>query len=145
MAAHVLVLLSLYPEELMTSENISQSVGVNPVVIRRLMGMLRRAGLVAAKAGANGGSALAVPPESISLSAVYIAVEEGSIIKPHGKGTSKICPVGRNIHEVLRTVSESVDRSVDETLARVSIADLAARLRALGEPQICGIGDSHNK
>lgn len=64
----------------MTSAALAESAGAHPVVVRRLLGRLARAGLTEAKAGKDGGARLALAPKRISLRAVYAAVENGALI-----------------------------------------------------------------
>ena len=45
-AVHILSILSIEKEKLCTSEWIAGSVNTNPVIIRRVTGMLKKAGLV---------------------------------------------------------------------------------------------------
>ena len=45
-AIHILALVAAGPREQVTSEFIAGSVNTNPVVIRRISGMLRKAGLI---------------------------------------------------------------------------------------------------
>src|ERR1043165_8077553 len=76
-AVHVLAVLAL--QRAMgagaCSDKLAHSVNTNPVVIRRLLSQLRKAGLVTTQKGSTGGAALGCPPESISLDAVYRAIE----------------------------------------------------------------------
>ena len=50
-AIHILALVAAGPREQVTSEFIAGSVNTNPVVIRRISGMLRKAGLIESKVG----------------------------------------------------------------------------------------------
>src|ERR1700754_2445677 len=57
-AAHALAWIGLYQRqgnEVATSEQIASSANTNPVVIRRLLGELRKAGLVEARRGVGAG------------------------------------------------------------------------------------------
>ena len=54
-AIHTLVLLAAKVGKPTSSDYIAGSVGTNPVLIRRLMGDLRAAGIVGSRAGATGG------------------------------------------------------------------------------------------
>lgn len=131
MAVHVLVLLAMFPDELQKSGDIGQSVGVNPVVIRRLLASLRKAGLVSARQGAGGGSLLLMAPSSITLAYVYRAVEACGVLTPHGRNTSRICPVGKHIHKAMENVASSVETAIDDALGRVTIGDMVARISAM--------------
>ena len=85
-----------------TSERIAQSVGTNPVVVRRVCGMLVKAGLVTMRKGQNGGALLTRPPEQISLGDIYRAVELGPALQVPGSRENCTCPVGRIVGGVLR-------------------------------------------
>ncbi len=66
----------------MTSEFIVGSVNTNPVV-RRILTMLSKAGLVDTQEGAGGGVRLVKPAADIDLRAVYAAVEADSLFDLH--------------------------------------------------------------
>ena len=76
-AVHVLALLALSADERRSSREIADSVATNPVVIRRLLAQLARAGLVESAHGAKGGFRLARPAAKVTLHDVHRAVEEG--------------------------------------------------------------------
>ena len=72
---HVLTLLASNPAgELLTSDRLANSVNTNPVVIRRILGQLKKAGLVEVRAAA-GGTYLRRDPATITLLDVYRAVD----------------------------------------------------------------------
>ena len=54
-AYHALGLLASIPGEPLSSEQLAVSVGSSPVYLRRVLGLLRRAGLVESRPGASGG------------------------------------------------------------------------------------------
>src|SRR6476619_2527243 len=58
---HILTLLASSPGESLTSEYIAGSVHTNPVVILRLLGLLREAGIVESQGGLGGGWRLKRP------------------------------------------------------------------------------------
>jgi hypothetical protein len=70
-------------QELLTSDQVAASVNTNPVVIRRSLGDLRRAGLVDVRHGAGAGWSLARAPQEITLLDVYDAVEQEPLFGMH--------------------------------------------------------------
>lgn len=60
-AIHILALLSFAGSEYRSSDLLARSVNTNPVVVRRLTGRLKKAGIVDVRRG-QGGTALARPP-----------------------------------------------------------------------------------
>lgn len=128
-AVHVLSLvgMDLTPEP--TSEWIAGSVGVNPVVVRNVSGMLRRAGLVVSTQG-KAGTRLARPPDQITLLDVYRAVGAVDELFAMHENPHPDCPVGCRIQGALDGVFQDAQRALEARLAATSIADIVAHIRA---------------
>lgn len=120
-AVHVLTLLASLPGEALTSEFIASSVNTNPVVIRRVMGNLRRAGYVRSQPGSGGGWQLVTHPKNITLADVRRAVEEPSPLALHSQPPNPACPVGRGIQRALAPLYEQATRAMEDSLARTTI------------------------
>ena len=71
LALHILGHMSINSGHVQTSAEIAQHMGTNPVVVRRVLGRLREAGLLKSKKGHSGGWVLAKPASNISLANVY--------------------------------------------------------------------------
>jgi Rrf2 family protein len=110
------------------SGHIAASVNTNPVVVRRLMGQLRRAGLVRIKAGPGGGAHLARPAEAITLRDVFDAVERGRLLSCHRQPNGD-CPVGRTIVGVLEESLQGFESAARTALEDRTIADVCAQVR----------------
>ena len=121
MAVHVLMMLARSREENVKSEYIAKSVNTNPVVIRRLLGLLNHANLVVSQTGANGGTRLARCPKEINLAEVYKAVSCGEVFALHGKSPNPDCPVGKNIEAVLCNLQKEIDRSIGDKLSQFTL------------------------
>jgi len=76
LALHTLSHMARDPDSVRTSSDIADHAGTNPVVVRRVLGRLRQAGLLISEKGHAGGWRLARAPEAISLADVYIALDE---------------------------------------------------------------------
>ncbi|MER8120488.1 Rrf2 family transcriptional regulator [Streptomyces sp. NPDC094031] len=126
-ATHVLVWMELYRRQggtVATSEQIAESVNTNPVVIRRLLGDLRKAGLVSSRRGAGAGWVLARDPARISLLEVYDAVEPGALFALHRALPNQECPVGRGIQPVMQEVYDQAEAAVRRELGKSTLADV---------------------
>lgn len=123
-ALHVLCLLAHQSGEPLTSEFIAGSVNTNPVVIRQVLGLLRRAGLVTSRRGVAGGWRLAHPPSSITLARVYEVVRPGSVFALHSREPNPRCPVGRGVQRGLLGHYRKAQAAMEAELARVTVEDV---------------------
>ena len=128
-AVHILTLLEQQQGDPVTSEYIAGSVNTNPSLVRRLMGMLARAGLSTSQLGTGGGALLARPASRITLRDVYRAVDEGDLFAMHRERPNPACPVGRNIQAALEGHIDSAAAALEDELGRVTIADVLADVR----------------
>jgi Rrf2 family protein len=128
-AVHILTLLEQGGGGPVTSEHIAGSVNTNPAVIRRLLGLLARAGLTRSQFGAGGGALLARPAAEITLLDVYRAVEEGEVFALHREAPNPACPVGRHIQASLQVRMDAATQALEAELATRSIADMLADVR----------------
>jgi Rrf2 family protein len=126
-AVHALAWLALAQrrgQDPLTSEQVAASINTNPVIVRRSLGDLRRAGLVAVRRGAGAGWRLARPPERITLLSVYESVESAPLFAMHHAEPNQECPVGRGIWPALSSVYERVEQAVRRQLAATTVADV---------------------
>lgn len=126
---HLLTLLAQTPEEPLTSEHMAASVNTNPVFIRRILGRLAEAGLVASQPGVGGGWRLHRSPQDITLLEVYQAVDEGRLLAMHHSTPNPDCLIGRNIQRTLTIYFDEAQRAFEERLARQTIAQVLETAR----------------
>lgn len=122
-ALHTLLMLATNTKGPVSSDYIAGSVGTNPVLIRRLMGDLRAAGLVDSRAGAAGGFVLARPAERVGLDEIYGAVEGDPLFSRHGNANPK-CPIGRAVGPLLDRVLGQAESAMLQSLKRTTLGDL---------------------
>ena len=111
---------------LMTSETAAESVNTNPVVVRRIFGSLRNAGLVSSHSGPSGGWTLQRSADLISLRDVFCAVEEVPLFSMHNRPPSTSCSIGCNIQGALQGFLSDAQAALEEKLAGATIADVLA-------------------
>ncbi|MNE60307.1 putative HTH-type transcriptional regulator YwnA [compost metagenome] len=131
MAIHILSLIAINDSEL-TGDQIALSVNNNPVVIRRVMGMLKKAKLLDVRAGV-GGAFLLKAPEEISLFDIYRAVNEIEdddlfLFRIH-EDSSTQCRVGRNIESVLQTEFTLAQTAMENQLNQTKLSQLIPRFK----------------
>lgn len=126
-AVHTLSLIAVSSNEC-TGDFIAGSVNTNPVVIRRIMGMLKKAGLVDVRPGV-GGATLLKSPEDITLLEIYRAVnviEENQLFRFH-EDPNEHCLVGRNIESVLQSEMIEAQFAMEQRLAQTTLSELLIR------------------
>ncbi|MFJ7972988.1 Rrf2 family transcriptional regulator [Psychrobacillus sp. NPDC096389] len=124
-AVHILSLVTLDRNVICTSEWIAESVNTNPVVIRRIMGMLKKAEFIDIKRG-TGGITLQKPLSDITLLDVYHAVDvvdEGELFQMH-ENPNPNCPVGANIQGVLELILFRAQDAMEAVLKEVTMDEL---------------------
>ncbi len=129
-AVHVLSLIAMEKNSAQcTSEWIAESVNTNPVVIRRVMGKLKKAGFIEIRRG-TGGAILLKNLDELTLLDIYRAVEvveEGKLFHVH-ENPNPNCPVGSNIQAVLEIILMSAQDAMESILKKVSMNDIVTGL-----------------
>ena len=132
-AVHIMAGLALVylkrPEHVVSSENIAWSVNTNPVVIRRILSVLKKHGLVKTLSGAAGGSAIARSPQEISLYQIYRAVEQDGFFRRPDGPVNEQCPVGSNIATALQPLLQRAEAALATELKTITLSDVADSLR----------------
>ncbi|MCM1102354.1 MAG: Rrf2 family transcriptional regulator [Clostridium sp.] len=125
-AIHMLMCMDVFKDEYkITSDFLSNSIRVNPVIIRKLLSQLKDAGLIDVKRG-TGGAVISRPLEEITFLDVYRAVdciEEDTLFRFH-ENPNPDCLVGRNIHNVLDDRLLHVQRAMEGELAAITLEDV---------------------
>lgn len=129
-AVHVLTLLAHEEGRALTSDYIAGSVNTNPVFIRRVLGLLLKAGFVSTAEGVGGGTVLAIPARRITLAHVYRAVEQGDLFVLPPNDPNPLCPVGRSVQTILSEHLEGFKEVVERAMGEVTIADLLTEVKA---------------
>lgn len=128
-AVHALALIAISPNDC-TGDFIASSVNTNPVVIRRIMGMLKKAGFVDVRPGV-GGASLLKDPDRITLFDVYRAVnatEKNQLFRIH-ENPNYDCPVGRNIEQVLQAELKDAQSLMEQRLAQTTLGQLIGKFK----------------
>ena len=109
-------------------------MNTNPVVVRRLLGSLREAGIVESKAGVGGGWSLRVDPDRITLLDILRAVEpHDEFFALHRSEPNPECPCGLHIQSVLTGVYDEVRDGLARQLSGYTVAWIARKIRERSE------------
>lgn len=120
---HTLVLLAAEPGAQQTSEEIAKKLNTNPVVIRRVLSLLRQAGLVTSHKGPSGGSKLAKAGKAIRLGEVYRAVEATSVLHSAKNSAESTAKIDGMLEKVYREAQAAMVAELDST----SLSQLAKK------------------
>lgn len=126
-AIHILAFISSKPSETISSELIANSVNTNPVVIRRISGLLKKKGLLTSRAGVSGATLLKSPSE-ITLLDIYRAVQTKSDLFALHEKTNPNCPIGSNIQPTLKNTFSSLTDSMEKELAQINLHDIMLKM-----------------
>jgi Rrf2 family protein len=114
-SVHTLVLLVAEPEVQQTSEEIAKKLNTNPVVIRRVLSLLRAAGLVTSHKGPSGGSKLAKPAKAIRLGDIYRAVESAAVLHTPKGSSESTARIDGVLEKVYRDAADAMISELDST------------------------------
>lgn len=135
LALHTLSHMAGDPARVRTSADIAEHAGTNPVVVRRVLGKLREAGLLSSEKGHAGGWKLARPAQNISLADVYLALDERLVSGSAENDEASACRVETELQRRVADVLSDIEDSLVSRLRETSITDV--------HPANCKYCDSH--
>ena len=128
-AVHVLILVSESPTPI-NSDQMAMSIGTNASYVRKILALLKKAGIVDGHRGISGYT-LMITPEQLTLLQIYQAVMEEP--KPHlldiHQNSSDRCVVGRYIRPVLSGMFSGVEDAFANALGEKTLADCIAGIQ----------------
>lgn len=128
-AIHILILISESQDPL-NSDIMAESVGTNASYIRKILSLLKNAGIVDSHRGVSGYS-LSVPSDKLTLLNIYQAVTEESevhLLDIHRNSNDR-CIVGRHIKPVLTGMFSDMEEAFAGLLADKTLADCIDNIR----------------
>ncbi len=123
LALHTLSHMAGDPDRVRTSSDIASHAGTNSVVVRRVLGRLREAGLLTSEKGHSGGWRLARSPEEITLADVYLALDENLVFDGDEQQILP-CSVEQALHSRVRGIMKDIERSLVERLHETTIMEV---------------------
>ena len=127
LALHTLSHMAGEPAKVRTSSHIADHAGTNPVVVRRVLGKLREAGLLASEKGHAGGWRLAKKPAEISLADVYLALDE-QMVANMDKDTASACSVEDALQQRVSGILEEIEQDLIKRLSETTITEIGHTL-----------------
>ena len=126
-AVHILSLLDLNKGESKTSEELALSVNTNPVVIRKILGALKKAGFIQIQMGQGGGASLSLESDKITLKDIYQVFEEKLFVLHPNKPNAK-CIFGQNIQPILSEVFSETEQVLVNELSHKTIYQISSEI-----------------
>lgn len=123
LAIHSLTYLALQPDRMSTSDAISESAGVHPVRIRKVLSLLKKHGLIKSKEGTGGGFIFAIDLSEVNLWDIYKLTSEGAL-QPKCPDSNECCVVGANMQRVLFAIFLGAEEHLGEYLKDYSLKEV---------------------
>ncbi|MBY0098486.1 RrF2 family transcriptional regulator [Mesobacillus maritimus] len=123
LAIHSLTLLALQPDRMATSDIISESAGVHPVRIRKVLSLLKKHGFIKTKEGTGGGFIFASELSEVNLWDIYKITSEGAL-QPKCPDSNEKCIVGANMQKVLFSIFLGAEEHLGEYLKNYTIKEV---------------------
>lgn len=125
-AVHIFACIDTFEkDQKITSDFLSASINVNPVIIRKILSSLKKSGLITVLRG-TGGTTIAKPLDQITLLDIFQSVEcleDGKLFHFHENPNAN-CPVGKNIHSILDDKLLRVQKAMENELASITLEDV---------------------
>jgi DNA-binding IscR family transcriptional regulator len=125
-AIHILLGVETFKDNYkVTSDFLAASANTNPVIIRKIMGLLREADLIRVASG-TGGITLTKEAAEITLKDIYFAVnpiKNGKLFNIH-KNPAKECPVGGKIINLLDPYFTKAQNAMEDNLSKSTLQNL---------------------
>lgn len=122
-AVHILAYVDIYRDGDLSSKMIAASIESNASLIRRLMSMLKKSGLLSTRSGAIAPK-LSRPANEISLLDVYKAIDDEHDLLHVDPKTNPDCIVGGNIQDALNRAYEKVQSAAEQSMSQISLQNI---------------------
>jgi len=123
-AIHIMSFIAHSGDDGNTSEAIAKSLKTNPVVVRKILKLLEREGLVALRQGRQGGVGLRRAASRITLGQIYKAVESESGVFAMRGQVHEGCVVACAMKRRLGPIFDAANDAVEQALSKTSLAEL---------------------
>lgn len=126
-ALHVLAHLTEAGVRPTTSEAMAAHLGTNPVVVRRTLAGLRKAGIVSSTKGHGGGWTVAMAPADVTLRQIYEALADPGELIPEPAGPHG-CQIQAVVNDALNGFHDEARGLLLRRFDGYTLADLSADL-----------------
>lgn len=126
-AIHIMTLLAKDPQQYLTSDWLAGSININPVIVRKELGNLKKAGLVESKQGKDGGVRIGKNAEEINVAEIYVAIKNSEVLGKKNQNPNPLCSVGKDINKNLNHLFSETDDLVYQFLKNKKLSDFTSQ------------------
>jgi len=109
-----------------TSDALAECLGTNPVVVRRTMGYLREAGIVASDRGHAGGWRISADLADVTLRQLHEALGEPAMFAIGNRNEMPACLVEQVVNAALEDTFAEAEALLLKRFSEITLADLTA-------------------
>ncbi len=127
-ALHLLAMIS-ESKELLSSQILADSIGTNASYVRKVIALLKNAGLIVSHQGRSG-YRLNKSAKEMSLLEIYFATQEVEhihLFQMH-QHTNKECPVGMHIESAMEPIFSKFEKQLEKELKQQTLDDVITNL-----------------
>lgn len=121
LALHALAHMAHDPNRPHTSAEIAEHIGTNAVVVRRVLGKLKEAGLLTSEKGHAGGWRFSGDANQITLADIYLCLDERLVAESQSEMRSK-CLIENNLHEKISDILDKLEQDLIVKLREIQIS-----------------------
>lgn len=126
LAVHALVYLN-HKGCTVSSEALAENICTHPARVRKVLSILKKAGLVTTKEGADGGYALDRDPAAVTLCQIAQAMDVSFVSASWRSGDMDMpCLIASGMADILDGIYGQLDALCKERLAAITIRDIDA-------------------
>lgn len=132
-ALHILTMIS-ESKDALSSQALANSVGSNASFIRKVIALLKKAGLITSQQGRSGYQ-LTKNSQEISLLEIYRATQEEKnihLFQIH-QNANKECPVGKHIENAMQLIFSSIEKQLEEEMQQQTLDDVINNLYSVAQ------------
>lgn len=125
-AIHVCVYLEKAGKRLVNSNELAESIGTNPVVVRRIVSRLKEFGIIKVKVGLGGGYMLGRTASNITLWDIYLAMRKDNPFKLRLSDTESAMSVA--LVSALEETLADTEYAMKKPLGNTTVRQVASKV-----------------
>lgn len=122
-ATHIMVYIALHDDKNLKSDRIASSLNTDATLVRRIMGKLKKHGLLVSTRGVARPT-IAHDVRQITLKDIYLAVTTKRNLLNVDTNTSDTCSVGTVIPKVMDHYYQEIQSSAEARMDKISLQDI---------------------